>query len=345
VSRHRRTLAAVGAAGLVGLATPAAAWAHAALLRTSPSASVTVNSAPATVSLTYSEVVEPRFAIVSVTDAGGHQQTDGRPRRSPSDPNQLVVPLRRIPEGWYLVYWRVISADGHPVRGAFTFAVGPNPGPAPEFVIPSTSETAATPGLIAARWAVFLATMAAVGLLVFRTILIRPLRLRAPGSSVRAPTVALAVALTVALLATPFYLLFATARFAIRSTWDVGALLPLIRDSAFGRGFLDLEIVLALLAVATIVLLRIERPESRQRPVSELLALTGALLAAGAALLVPGIAGHAAQTSPRAVSLVLDWVHLAAGSIWIGGLIGILVLWSCLGANRTSGLAVAVPRV
>jgi copper transport protein len=243
------------------------------------------------------------------------------------------------------VYWRVISADGHPVRGAFTFAVGPNPGPAPEFVIPSTSETAATPGLITARWVTVLATMAAIGLLVFRTIVIRPLRMRVPGGSVKATTAALGTALVIGLLATPFYLVYATAKFAIRSTWDVSALVPLIRDSAFGRGFLDLEIVLALLAVATVVLLRVERPDSRQRPVSELLALTGALLAAGAALLVPGVAGHAAQTSPRALSVVLDWVHLAAGSIWIGGLIGLLALWSGLGADRRlAGLAVAVPR-
>ena len=68
--------------------------------------------------------------------------------------------------GWYLVYWRVISVDGHPVRGACTFAVGPNPGPAPQFVIPSISETAATPRLLAARWIAFLSVMAAVGLYV-----------------------------------------------------------------------------------------------------------------------------------------------------------------------------------
>jgi copper transport protein len=333
------------AAGALVLVAPAAAWAHASLLRTSPSASVTVNTSPTTVSLTYSEAVEPRFAIVSVTDAAGHQQTSGRPLRSPTEADQLQVPVRHLPEGWYLVYWRVISADGHPVRGAFTFAVGPNPGPAPEFVIPSTSETAATPGLIAARWVAFLATMAAVGLLVFRAIVIRPLRTRLPEASVRTTTFALAAALGLALLATPLYLLYATAKFAIRSTWDVGALVPLIRDSAFGRGFLDLEIVLGLLAVAVVVLIRVERPASRQRPVSELLALIGALLAAAAALLVPGVAGHAAQTSPRAVSVMLDWVHLVAGSIWVGGLIGLLALWYCLGSGwRASGLSIAVPR-
>ena len=40
--------------------------------------------------MTYSEVVEPRFAIVSVTDAAGHQQTAGRPLRSKANPNELA---------------------------------------------------------------------------------------------------------------------------------------------------------------------------------------------------------------------------------------------------------------
>ena len=96
-----------------------------------------MNTPPKEVALTYSEAVEPRFAIVSVTDPAAHQETTGPPRRSPNDPDTLLVPLRHVGEGWYLVYWRAISVDGHPVRGAFTFAVGPNPGPAPQFVIPS----------------------------------------------------------------------------------------------------------------------------------------------------------------------------------------------------------------
>ena len=69
--------------------------------------------------------------------------------RSPANPDTLVVPLRpHLPEGWYLVYWRAISVDGHPVQGAFTFAVGPNPGPAPQFVIPHISQTATTTPLL-----------------------------------------------------------------------------------------------------------------------------------------------------------------------------------------------------
>jgi copper transport protein len=69
------------------------------------------------------------------------------------------------------------------------------------------------------------------------------------------------------------------------------------------------------------------------------------MVAAGAVLLVPGIAGHAAQTSPRAWSLLFDWSHLSAGSLWVGGLIGLIVLWASLpAAQRIAGLAVCVPR-
>ena len=139
---RRGALVAIVAAA--ALAAPASAWAHAALLRTTPSASAVLNGAPKEVAMTYSEAVEPRFAVVSITDAAGRPVAAGPPDRSPANPDTLVTKLKPIGEGWYLVYWRVISADGHPVRGAFTFALGPNPGPAPQFPIPSLSETAAT---------------------------------------------------------------------------------------------------------------------------------------------------------------------------------------------------------
>ncbi len=177
-----RRAALLASMAVAALAMPATAWAHAALLRTVPSASRTVNKAPAQVSLTYSEPVEPRFAIVSVTDATGRQVTAGAPRRAPGAPQTLVTPLEHVPEGWYLVFWRVISADGHPVRGAFTFAVGPNPGPPPQFRVPSLSETATTPQLLIARWVVFLSTLTALGLFVLRFLIARPVTRRVSGT-------------------------------------------------------------------------------------------------------------------------------------------------------------------
>jgi len=118
-----------------------------------------------------------------------------------------------------------------------------------------------------------------------------------------------------------------------------------VRDSAFGRGFLDLELTFALFAVAAGLALWVDRSDRERRSVAEMLATSGALLAAGATLLVPGLSGHAAQTSPRGLSVALDWLHLVAGSLWVGGLIGLLVLWWSLpAARRVAGLMVAVPR-
>ncbi len=338
----RRVVLIAAVAG--ALALPATAWAHAALLRTVPQASGTVNTPPSQVALTYSEAVEPRFAIVSVTDSDGNQETTGPPRRSPADPDTLLVPLRSIPEGWYLVYWRAISVDGHPVRGAFTFAVGPNPGPAPQFVIPSISETAATPRLVTARWLVFLSMMVAIGLAALRLAIARPVA-RLPGTSLRAVTVAFVISSAIALVSMPVYLLVATADFALRSVFAVGALVSLVRVSAFGRGYFDLWIVFALFVAAAALAIRVDRPDREQRSLAELLAGIGVVLAASAALLVPGASGHAAQTAPRGWSLLFDWLHLVSGSIWIGGLVGLLVLWRSLPADsRVAGLAVGVPR-
>ncbi|HVU79449.1 MAG TPA: copper resistance protein CopC [Gaiellaceae bacterium] len=340
----RRGLVA-GIAAAAALALPAAASAHAVLLRTVPQASVVLSNAPGELQMTFSEPVEPRFAIVSVTDASAHQQTAGPPSRSPSNPDTLIVPLKHVAEGWYLVYWRAISVDGHPVRGAFTFAVGPNAGPAPQFVIPSISETAATPRLLIARWIVFLSVMAAIGLAALRLAIARPVVRRVSGTRLRAVSRAFAAAAVVGLVAIPIYLLLATADFALRSFWSWGALIPLVRASAFGRGYFHLWIAFALFVAAASAAILVDRPERPRRSTAELLAGTGATAAAAATLLIPSLAGHASQTSPRGLALPFDWLHLAAGSVWIGGLAGLLVLWRSLpAAARVAGLLVAVPR-
>ena len=337
--------AALLAVALVALALPASAWAHAALLRTTPSASGTVNVAPSQVTLAYSEPVEPRFAIVSATNAAGRQVTSGEPRSAPGSPQTLVTPLQRVPEGWYLVFWRVISADGHPVRGAFTFAVGPNPGPPPQFQVPSLSETATTTSLLVSRWVAFLSLLTALGLFVLRSLIARPVVRAVRGCSLRPLTIAFGVAVAAALVAIPVYVLLATAQFTLRSWWDLGGILPAARSSGFGRDFLDLELVLALFAVAAGIALWVDRPEREQRSVVELLALPSALAAGASTLLLPALAGHAGQKSPRGLSLPLDAAHLGAAGIWLGGLIGIVIFWLTVGrAARAAALALVVPR-
>ncbi len=343
--RRTRVLALLLVAG-VALALPAGASAHAYLIRTAPAASVVLDAPPATVQLSYDEAVEPRLALISVTDAEGRQQTAGPVMRSPANPQTLVVALRpRLPEGWYLIYWRAISVDGHPVSGAFTYAIGPNPGPAPQFRVPTLSATAVTPGLLIARWVMFLSTMAAIGLLALRLVVARPMSRRVTGVGLRPLSMAFVVSSLVALVAIPVYLDLSSANDSLRSALDLGALVPLYRATAFGRALVDLELCFALFCLAGCVALWVDRPERERRSIAELAAGCGCVLAAGAVLIVPGAAGHAAQTSPRGLTLALDWLHLATASVWLGGLAGLLVLLATLPERgRVAALAVAVPR-
>ncbi len=340
----------IGGAALVlvtALALPAAASAHAYLIKTVPAASQVLDGSPPNIQLTYDEAVEPRFAIISVTNAAGRQETTGPASRSPDNPDTLVVPLRRnLPEGWYLIYWRAISVDGHPVEGAFTYAVGPNPGPAPEFKVPNVSASAATPQLLIARWVMLVAVMVAIGLFVFRVLIARPVVRRVDGVRLRALSWAIVGFSLLGLIAIPVYLDFSTANDSLRSVFDLGALVPLYGVTAFGRAMLKLEICFALFSVAAWVTLWLDRPERRgPRSVAELGSTLGALIAAGAVLIIPGTAGHAAQTSPRGLTLGFDWLHLGAASIWLGGLVGLLVLWLTLpAAQRVPALSVCVPR-
>ncbi len=330
----------------IWLALPSSASAHAYLIKTVPAASGVLDTPPKTVQLTYDEAVEPRFAIISVTDASGKQETTGPVTRSPSDPDTLVVPLRpNLPQGWYLIYWRAISVDGHPVQGAFTYAVGPNPGPAPQFPVPSISATATSTNLLIARWVMFLSVMVAIGLFALRMLIARPLVRRVRGARLRPLSIAFVIASVVGLLAIPTYLDFAIANDSLRSVFDLGALVPLFRVTAFGRGYVDMLECFALFCGAAWIALWLDRPDRDRRSIAELLSLTGALLAAAAVLVIPGAAGHAGQTSPRGLSMFLDWLHLASGSLWVGGLIGLLVVWGSLGSElRTAGLSVCVPR-
>ncbi len=324
---------------VAAFAIPAAASAHAYLIRTSPPASQILNAPPPTVALTYDEAVEPRFAIISVTSAQGTQETTAAVHRSPADPDTLVVPLRpHLPEGWYLIYWRAISVDGHPVSGAFTYAVGPNPGPAPQFKIPQISATAVTPQLLIVRWLMLLSIMASIGLLAFRLVIAR-------GERSRALSRAFIVSSVIGLIAIPVYLDFSTANDSLRSVFDLGTLVPLFRVTAFGRAITDLWLCYALFCAAAYVCLWVARPGRERRSVAELFAGGGALMAAAAVLFVPGAAGHAAQTSPRGLSVALDWLHLLAGSVWIGGLIGLLILWASVAPDgRVQALSHVVPR-
>ena len=111
-----------------------AAWAHAIILESEPLAGAKLAAPPARIYLRFNSKLEKRLSSVTLTSA------EGRPVPLPvvgagdASPERIVLPLRKLRPGAYVVRYKVLAVDGHITEGALRFAVqepvvGPRVGP------------------------------------------------------------------------------------------------------------------------------------------------------------------------------------------------------------------------
>lgn len=99
----------------------APAWAHNYLTSSSPAEDAELDSPPERVELVYDQPVGKEFSQVTVTGPGERTWHDGEPTVQGDTVVQRLRPLG--PAGTYTVNWRVVSADGHPISGSYTFTL------------------------------------------------------------------------------------------------------------------------------------------------------------------------------------------------------------------------------
>jgi len=113
-------------AAVVGmLCMPAVASAHAMLERADPAVGSTVHTAPAAVSLRFSEPVEPALSNISVACSDGTAIALAAPTASEHGTILRSALRGVITPGVYRVHWRVVSVDTHVTQGDFSFRVTP----------------------------------------------------------------------------------------------------------------------------------------------------------------------------------------------------------------------------
>ena len=110
--------------GTAALVAVAGAQAHAFLDHASPAVGGSVTTAPAVVTLWFTQDLEPAFSSATVTNEAGQRVDLGNTRIPPGSPAELEIGLKPLPPGTYLVSWHVVSVDTHPTEGTFTFEVG-----------------------------------------------------------------------------------------------------------------------------------------------------------------------------------------------------------------------------
>src|SRR5918912_1617024 len=160
--RFRRSLAAVAVAAL---AAPAAASAHANLVRVRPTDGVVLARPPAAVRVLFDDAIHPGPGVEAVRNGGGSVLAARAfvPKRHP---RELVIPLRRgLEAGDYSVRWSVVSDDGHDERGVTAFAVGAG---AARPAASLSARGVGRAGDVAFRVLLFAGLLAAAGAAVFR---------------------------------------------------------------------------------------------------------------------------------------------------------------------------------
>ncbi|MFF7166869.1 copper resistance protein CopC [Streptomyces sp. NPDC008086] len=120
-TRTARSLVALTAAvAALAVSAPQAA-AHTELDTSSPGAQATLAGLPPNATLTFSDSMTQKYAKVAVTGPDGKSAAAGDPQ---VDGKTVTLPLDTgSPAGRYTVGYRVVSADGHPVSGSYTFTV------------------------------------------------------------------------------------------------------------------------------------------------------------------------------------------------------------------------------
>ncbi|MEV0248816.1 copper resistance protein CopC [Nocardia sp. NPDC050712] len=278
------------------------ASAHASLVGTDPAYGASVAEAPAQVSVTFDESVTAADSGVTVVGTDGARVDTGGVSSADGGHTVRVGLPTELPVGTYLLSWVVLSADGHTIGGSSVFGVGVPPdltlGDPPRDPLVAALDTVVRILTALGYFGVVLGVgVPAVAWLTWR-------------AGVRTPIVVQSARTGAGLIAVTALLILAVtpARLIGASGWTD----PAVWEQTFGSS----PGVAALLRAAAAAALAIAYPRLR---------VAGP--AAAVLLLATAAGGHGVAGADRVVALLSTTAHLAAMSVWVGGVVLAVVVW------------------
>lgn len=320
------------------LAGAAPASAHAALTGSNPTQGSVVDTAPTEVSLTFSEQVALSDNALQVLDPKGARVDTGKPTNT-SATTYAVKLHSGLPDGTFTVTYQVVSADSHPVSGAFTFSIG-----APSQTSVAVSGQEAGGGFVGVlyetgRYVSYAGFILLVGGAAF------VLACWQRGAGVR-PVQRLVVSGWLALTGATLALLLLRGSYVgsgkVGDIFDLSLLGQVLQTKA-GAALVSRLLLLAAGALFIAVLFGayVKRDEAaaseaeaaedaaeaaaeEKKDLTFGLAIGGAVVAAGLAA-TWAMAEHASTGIQTGLAMPVDVLHLLAVALWLGGLSALLV--------------------
>ncbi|MFG2814653.1 copper resistance CopC/CopD family protein [Streptomyces sp. NPDC048410] len=322
-------LAVTGA--LFAGAAPASA--HAALTGSDPAQGVVVDRAPTQISLTFSEQVAMGDNSLRVLDPKGKAVQSGGPVNV-SGTTYAVRLHAGLADGTYTVAYQVVSADSHPVAGAYTFSIG-----APSrTVVSSDAGAGAGGGVVGGLYSVgrYLSYAGFIVLVGGAAFVLACWRQGAGVRALQRLVVGGWLTLTAATLGLLLLRGSYTSSGKLGDVFDLD-LLGQVLQTKTGAALVSRLLLLAAAALFVAVLFgayarREEEGEERadedaaaeRRDLGFGLAIGGIVVAAGLAASW-AMAEHASTGLQPGIAMPVDIVHLLAVACWFGGLTALLV--------------------
>ena len=315
----------------VALIAPAAALAHASLVGTIPANGAVLERSPGRVVLRFDEPVTTVPGSVRVFNDQVERVDSGAVEKPTSDSVSVSVP-GDLGDGTYVVAWRVISADSHPIRGAFAFSIGEPVANSADIVKAVLDREADSQSVDVALAVVRFVGLALILLSVGGAFVLGYV---ADSTALRGRWHWLVLAIVGLLLALDSLAWIAltgvkAAGFGLGKlfTWSLSRE---VLDTDFGRIWVLRSLLALALSLVAVVAMR-------RRAVPDVV-----LLFLGSAIAVtPALSGHARIEGT--LGILSDAVHVLAAGIWAGGLAFLALLLVEAGGDRWSLASTAVPR-
>jgi copper transport protein len=324
---------------------PAIASAHAILLRSDPPKDAVLQAAPSQVRMWFSEDLNPAFSTATIVNAQNQPVDQKDAHVSPSDSKEMDVSLKpNLPPSVYIVVYRTDSAiDGHVLRGSFIFTVANPDGSLPTLnpnIVPGQNVLGggSLTGLYTGQldgpttFSLVMITLAELGAIFWvaaQLWLIFVLQLT-PTDDAQLNSInqevqqrfkrRWSIPTLIALLLANIGVILGQALTINGGQWGFAPqlLIGLVSNGRFGTFWTVREIVIVAALLLALFTLLVKR---RPRVVDGLLPSVNLLL--GAVLLIAiSLSSHASAVNSSIVvfAVLMDWLHLLAAALWVGGM-------------------------
>ncbi|MGE6258032.1 copper resistance CopC/CopD family protein [Heyndrickxia sporothermodurans] len=294
---------------------PIASSAHAYIVNSNPKENEVFSKSPTKIDIEFNEPIQSGFHSLELINSSGKQT---KLNAKIKEMTILEANIKdTLPKGTYALQWKAVSADGHPVQGVIPFSIG-SVQDGSVMMLAKNSSYMPNIDMIVLRWILYVSFAIYIGVAVFHLLINKELG----NPNISRSTFFIWISLIGMFLAIVLNLPLQTrinAGVSWLDAFDLSLLKETLGQTSFGVIWIIQLLLLLMLIIFTLIVIKKKSFSSWNKWIVPLLLLVGLLIS-------KSFIGHAASSNHKFIALVMNFLHLFAGSLWLGSLFSMVFL-------------------